>query len=161
MSDTLNPSSKRRRFTNAERLAIIRNVRRRVEAGESIRGACRALNIIPKQYREWSRTSTAIINHNANAKSTAKGPRSTMPPIEEDLLKFIFELREQGFAVSISAVVMQASRLMPEFKRKSTRARNQSVRRSIKSTVSCTGWECMKASDPRPRLQGWHWTTSR
>ena len=129
MTDTLNPSSKRRRFTNAERLAIIRNVRRRVEAGESIRGACRALNIIPKQYREWLRTSTAIINHNANAKSTAKGPRSILPPIEEDLLKFIFELREQGFAVSILAIVIQASRLMVDFQRKSMLARYQCVRR--------------------------------
>ena len=126
-------NSKRRRFANFERLAILRNARRRVEAGESIRAACRALNIIPKQYREWSTTSRAMVEHgNAKAKSTAKGPTSVLAPIENDLLKFIFELREQGFAVSISTVVIQASRLMSEFQRKSSHARYQSVRRLIR-----------------------------
>ena len=128
------PTSKRRRFANFERLAIDGNVRtRRVEAGESIRGACRALNIIPKQYREWSTTSRAMLEHgNSKAKSTAKGPTSVLAPIENDLLKFIFGLREQGFAVSISAVVVQASRLKSEFQRKSSRAKYQSVRRWIR-----------------------------
>ena len=56
-------NSKRRRFANFERLSIVRNLRRRVEAGESIRGACRALNIIPKQYREWSMISRAMMAH--------------------------------------------------------------------------------------------------
>jgi hypothetical protein len=48
---TPTPNSKRTHFANIERLAIVRNVRRGVEAGESISGACRALNIILKQYR--------------------------------------------------------------------------------------------------------------
>ena len=42
------------------------------------------------------------------AKSIGKGRTSVLAPIENDLLlKFIFELREQGFAVSISAVVFK------------------------------------------------------
>ena len=71
-------------------------------------------------------------NGNSKAKSIAKGTTSVLKPIENDLLKFIFELREQGFAVSISAVVIQASRLMSEFQRKSSQARYQSVRRWIR-----------------------------
>ena len=74
---TPTPNSKRRRFANFEMLAIVRNVRRRVEAGKSIRGACRALNIIAKQFREWSTTSRAMMEHgNSKAKSIAKGPKS-------------------------------------------------------------------------------------
>ena len=89
---------------------VVRNVRRHVEADESIKGACRALNIILKQYREWSRMSTAMMEQsNSNTKSTAIGPTSVLTPIEDDLLKFIFELREQGFVVSVTAVVIQAS----------------------------------------------------
>ncbi len=62
-------NSKRRRFANSERLAIVRNVRRRVEAGESIWGACRALNItFPKQYGEWSATSRAMKEHDKQRK---------------------------------------------------------------------------------------------
>ena len=130
---TETPIAKRRRFANSDRLAIVRNVRRRVEAGESIRGACEALNIIPKQYREWTRMTTAMTEHrNPNAKSTCEGPISVLMPIEDELLKFIFELREQGYAVSISTVVIQASRLMPDFKRKSSLARYQCVRRWVR-----------------------------
>jgi hypothetical protein len=83
-------SSRRRRFANFERLAIVRNVRRCVKAGESIRGKCRALNIIPKQHREWLTISRTMMEHgNSKAKSTAKGPTSVLAPIENDLLKFI------------------------------------------------------------------------
>ena len=75
---------------------------------------------------------------NANAKSVCKGVTSVLaPPIEDDLLKFIFELREQGFAVSISTVVIQAMRLMPaDFQCKSSRARYQCIRRWIKKHSS-------------------------
>ena len=71
---------------------------------------------------------------NANAKSVCKGVTSVLAPIEDDLLKFIFELREQGFAVSIRAVDIQATRLTPaDFQRKSEMARSyQCVRRWIK-----------------------------
>ena len=51
-------------------------------------------------------TSTA--HANANTRSVCKGATSVLAPIEDDLLKFIFELREQGFAVSFSAAVIQA-----------------------------------------------------
>ncbi len=102
---------------------------RRVEAGESIRGAWRELKIIPKQYQEWSTKVRTIIEHgNLKAKSTATGPTTILKPIESDLLKFIFELREQGFAVSISSIVIKASGLLPEFQQKSSEARYQSVR---------------------------------
>ena len=121
-------TTKRRRFTISDRLAIVRNVRRRIATGESIRGACKALNIIPKQYREWSKSTEALTGHaNPNAKSTAPDNDSALKPIKEDLLRFIFELREQGIAVSISLVAIQAARLMPEFKEKPSRARYQSA----------------------------------
>ena len=86
---------------------MVRHVKRRLEEGGSIRGACRELNIIPKQYREWAKMTDDFRAHgNANAKSVCLGVTSVLQPIEDDLLKFIFELREQGFAVSIRAVVM-------------------------------------------------------
>ena len=36
---------------------------------------------------------------NSKAKSTAKGPISVLAAIENDLLRFIFKLSEQGFDV--------------------------------------------------------------
>ena len=76
---------------NSQRLAIVRSVKRPVEAGGSIRGACRELNIIPKQYIEWSKMSATLTAHtNANAKSVCKGTTLVLAPIKDDLLKFIF-----------------------------------------------------------------------
>ena len=120
---------------NSQRLSMVRSVKRRLEEGGSIRSACRELNIITKQYQEWSKMTATLRAHgNANAKSVCKGVTSVLTPIEDDLLKFIFELREQGFApVSISAVVIHATQLMPaDFQRKLIRARYQCVRRWIK-----------------------------
>ena len=126
------PTIKRRRFTNSERMAMVRSVKRRVAAGESIRGACRSLNIIPKQYREWNATMKEISECRPQAKSICKGCPSQLDPIESDLLKFVFELREQGFAVSTSTIVVKASTLMREFREKSARAKEQVVMRWIK-----------------------------
>lgn len=87
------PSNKRRRFTNSERMAMVRSVKRHVAAGESIRGACRSLNIIPKQYREWNATNKAISDCRPQAMSIYKGGPSMLVPIDEsELLKFVFEL---------------------------------------------------------------------
>ena len=86
---------------------MVRHVKRRLEEGGSIRGACRELNIIPKQYREWAKMTDDFRAHgNANDKSVCPDVTSVLQPIEDDLLKFIVELMEQGFAVSIRAVVL-------------------------------------------------------
>jgi hypothetical protein len=127
-----NPNTKRRRFTNSERMAMVRSVKRRVAAGESIRGACRSLNIIPKQYREWNATIKDISECRPQAMSIFKGGPWQLDPIESDLLKFIFELREQGFAVSTSTIVVKASTLMREFREKTARAKEQVVVRWVK-----------------------------
>jgi glycine cleavage system protein P-like pyridoxal-binding family len=51
-----------------------------------------------------------------------------LEPVEQELLLYIFELREQGFAVSISMIVLKACTLMQEFKEKSREARYHTVR---------------------------------
>ncbi len=97
VNGTNTSSAKRRRFTNSEKMALIRAIKRRVAAGESIRGACRSLNIIPKQYREWTRKLSVISERHPQAKSIANGAPSVLDPIQNELLKFLFELREQGY----------------------------------------------------------------
>jgi transposase-like protein len=148
------PSTKRRRFTNSERIAMVRGVKMRVAVGESIRGACKSLNIIPKQYREWNATMKEISECRPQAMSICKGGRSLLDPIESDLLKFVFELREQGFAVFTSTIVGKASTLMREFREKSERAKEQVALRWLKrhsfAYRTCTGWEHMKDKGHQP-----------
>jgi transposase-like protein len=100
---------------------MVRNVKRHVDEGESIREACKQLNIIPKQYREWARNTTIMKKHSPRAKSVCHGPKWTLQAIDEQLLRFVFELREQGMAVSISMIAVKACVLSRSFREKTGR----------------------------------------
>jgi transposase len=111
---------------------MVRNVKRYVAGGGSIRKACRALNITTKQYRDWAKIVKTLTERNPRAKSSFSGPKSILDPIKQELLSFIFVLREQGMAVSIRMVVIKALGLMREFREKTREARYHIVRRWIK-----------------------------
>ena len=87
---------RRRRWTNQEKLALVRVVKRRVASGESQYGVCKDLNVDPKQYRSWSNDSNNLAKKRPKAKSTCDGMKSILAPVHDELLKFVFELREQG-----------------------------------------------------------------
>jgi hypothetical protein len=93
------------------------------------------MKIAPKQYRTWSKNQGQLNAwKNSKAKSCDTGPNSSLQDIEKELLNFIFELREQGIPVQISAVVVKASALMqPSWSQSRTRlAKYQVVARWIK-----------------------------
>jgi hypothetical protein len=69
---------------------------------------------------------------NPTAKSAFQGPKSILESVEQNLLSFIFELREQGMAVSISMIVLKACALLQEFREKCREARYHIVRRWVK-----------------------------
>ena len=127
---------RRRRYSNSEKLSILRAVNRHIGEGQlSIRAACQQMKIAPKQYRTWSKNHEQLNSWNNNkAKSCDTGPNSSLYAIENELLKFIFELREQGIPVQISTVVVKASALMPSSwsKSRTQLARYQVVARWIK-----------------------------
>ena len=123
---------RRRRITNAEKLAMLRTIQRRIAAGCSINKACFDLKICPKQYRDWIKNIHAIALSNPRAKSSFPGPKSILAPVEKDLLAFIFQLREQGFAVSIKMILAKASTLMRSFRDKSSSAKYHSVSRWVR-----------------------------
>ena len=64
-------------------------------------------------------------------KSVCTGPLSQLKTIEESLLRFILEMREQGMSVSTLMVTIQASRLSPEFSSKTVIARRSAVNRFL------------------------------
>ena len=98
-------------YSDAEKLCILRAVNRHIAEGQlSIRAACQQMKIAPKQYRTWSKNQEHLCAwKNSKAKSCDTGPNSSLQEIEKELLKFIFELREQGIPVQISTVVVKAS----------------------------------------------------
>ena len=66
-------------------------------------------------------------------KSVCAGPLSQLKTIEEPLLRFIFEMREQGMSVSTLMVTIKASQLSPEFASKSVVARRSAVKRFLRA----------------------------
>jgi hypothetical protein len=75
---------------------------------------------------------SAITKCKPTAYTTCPGSPSILAPIDEELLRFVFELREQGNAVSSNIISIKASRLLREFKEKSKRNKLDIVRRWTK-----------------------------
>jgi hypothetical protein len=62
-------------------------------------------------------------------KANLPGPLSQLEGIEEPLLRYIFEMREQGVIINLWNVALRASYLLPEFRKKSLTARVSAVKR--------------------------------
>ena len=129
------PPGRRRRYSVLEKLAIVRNVRRKIDMGMSQRAACEDVNIHHTMYGVWARKAQEMQHaRNNKARSLCPGPRSAvLQPMQDELLRFIFELREQGMPVSISMVASKAAQLSPTFSRKSRTAKSSAARRFVRS----------------------------
>ena len=129
------PPGRRRRYSVLEKHAIVRNVRRKIDMGMSQRAACEDVNIHHTMYGVWAK-KTQEMQHarNNKARSLCPGPPSVvLQPMQDELLRFIFELREQGIPVSISMVASRASQLSPAFSQKSRTAKSSAARRFVRS----------------------------
>ena len=117
---------------------MIDEAKERTENGDSLRAIARELMVDSTQLRRWLKQADQI---RENVKTKGSGSSSTLHAgrlsclkhIEDDLLMFIFECREQGMSVSIRMVTLKACDLDQTFRRKSDRARDQSIRRFVKS----------------------------
>jgi hypothetical protein len=126
-------SKKRRRFTTQQKMSLVRSIKRKLECCEmSLRQACKEANIHHKQYLSWKQEFTKMTDaKNKKGKSLCMGRTSILKPVQEDLLRFIFELREQGMGVSTTMVVLKAASLSRSFGEKSRNAQYHSARRFV------------------------------
>lgn len=114
---------------------------RHQDNNESIRSIAKEFQVDPVQLRRWRRQLAVFDNFlnstnapvNKRAVSIHRGRQSCLHPIEEDLLEYIFSLRDQGLAVSVRMVLIKASQVCAEFRRKNERAKDQAVRRFVAS----------------------------
>jgi len=125
---------RRRRWTNQEKLALVRVVKRRVASGESQYGVCKDLNVDPKQYRSWSNDSNNLAKKRPKAKSTCDGMKSILAPVHDELLKFVFELREQGMSVKPAMIRLKASSVCRPFCERSKNAQTKIIQRWLKQS---------------------------
>ncbi|KAI2490353.1 DNA binding protein [Fragilaria crotonensis] len=127
----------RRRFTIQEKAAIIRTVERLMQQhGMTRREACEDLNITSGMHWAWKQKIDAMLEtkkNNIKAKCIHRGKDSCLTAHKQELLQFIFELREQGMAVSVRMVAVRAAQLSEQFHMKSRDAQYHSARRFIRS----------------------------
>ena len=124
---------KRQRYTARESHSILAKARRMMlDNGVSLRYAAGRLGVSHTLLSRWSRRHSEIGDvAYLRKKSACNGPLSQLKPIEEPLLRFIFEMREQGMSVNTLMVTMKASQLSPEFASKSLVARISAVKRFL------------------------------
>lgn len=68
--------------------------------GHSSGSACRILNIDQSQYWEWKKNMETLKKWSPKAFIICPGRSSCLDPISHDLLKFVFECREQGMMLN-------------------------------------------------------------
>ena len=125
-------TKKRRWFILQEKLMYLQVNYWKVDKGFSVWEASKLINISHKQILEWKKQAATITNkNNQQAKSLGDGVTSFLSPYNDNLLSFIFEMRETGMAVSVNSVIVKASQLSREFREKTNTARHSTVHQSI------------------------------
>ena len=125
-------TKKRRQFTLQERLMYLWVIRWKVDKDLSLWEASKLINISHKQILDWKRQVGKMKNkNNQHVKSLGDGVTSFLSPYTDNLLSFIFEMRETGMAVSVNPIVLKALWLSREFREKTYTARLSAMRRFI------------------------------
>ena len=120
----------RRRYTARKSQGILPKARHMQEdEGVTLRYAAARLGIYPFPLLRWSRRHSVLGDVAFRRKnSVCAGPLLQLKAIEEPLLRFVFEMREQGMPVSTLMVTVKASQLSVEFAAKTVTARRSAVK---------------------------------
>ncbi len=124
----------RLRYTARKKLGLISAVRAVMDKeGLSLNKAAAFINVSASLISKWAKQSNILREALSSCKkSSHPGPEGHLSPIEDQLLRFIFELREMGMAVNHLMIVLKASALSSDFADKSIKARFLAVKRFAK-----------------------------
>ena len=112
-------TKKTRWFTLQEKLMYLWVICQKVDKGLSLWEASKSMNGRMKN------------KNNQHAKSLGDGVTSFLSLYTDNLLSFIFEMRETGMAVSVNSIVLKALQLSREFREKTYTARHSAMHRFI------------------------------
>jgi hypothetical protein len=122
------------RYTARRKRGLVAAYKRMQTEGISLRAAAEELRVSTANLSRWALQGLDEIDRldkilKSKKKAALAGPFSQLKTIEDDLLRYIFELREQGVEIHVLTIVLRASFLSPEFRIKSFTARCSCVRR--------------------------------
>jgi len=122
------------RYTARRKRGLIVTSKRMITEGMMLRAAARELCVSVANLSRWTLQGMGEIDRldkilRSKKRVAHTGPSGQLKAIEDGLLHYIFEKREQGVEVSTFTVVLRASFLSPEFREKSFTARCSCVKR--------------------------------
>ena len=121
-------TKKRKQFTLQEKLMYLWVIRWKVDEGLYLWEASKSINISHKQILDWKKQAGKMKNkNNQHAKSLGDGVTSFLSPYTDNLLSFIFEMRETGMAESVNSIVLKALQLSREFREMTYTARHSAM----------------------------------
>ena len=127
----------RKHYTISQKLAMVQCFENeQCNSNKPMRQVAMGLGVDPSQLRRWVSQKKALEEmrkKKTTKKSVHPGRASCLGLVEEPLLWFILETREQGLPVSIRMVITKACQLDPDFRRKTERAKDQAIRRFVSS----------------------------
>ena len=122
------------RYTARRKRGLVATMKRMMAEGVSLRAAASELRVSAANLSKWASQGMGEIDRldkilRSKKKAALTGPFSQLKAIEDGLLRYLFEKREQGIEVNTFLVVLRASFLSPKFREKSFTARCSCVRR--------------------------------
>ena len=125
------------RYTARHKLALLASAKRIMEEeGVSLHRAAERLQVAHSLFVKWQQQQATDVNPiltmlKSKKKSIHPGPLGQLKPLENALLRYVFEQREQGINVNHLSLVVKASSLSPEFNAKDFVARSSAVVRFV------------------------------
>jgi hypothetical protein len=122
------------RYTVRRKYGLVTAARRMRVEGKSLRGAATKLSVSASLLLRWEAQKVGKMDprdklFKSKKKANLPGPLSQLEGIEEPLLRYIFEMHEQGVIINSWNVTLRASYPSPEFREKSFTARISAVKR--------------------------------
>jgi hypothetical protein len=122
------------RYTARRKYGLLAAARRIRVGGNSLNRAAKELRVSAANLSKWEKARVGDMDpkdklFKSKKMSSHPGPPGQLSTIDEPLLRYVFEQREQGLVVDTLSVVLRASFLSPEFREKSFTARCSVVKR--------------------------------
>jgi hypothetical protein len=127
------------RYTARRKRGLVATAKRMMaEEGKTLRAASEELCVSVANLSRWVLQGMGEINRldkilRSKKKAALTGPSSQLKAIEGDLLRYIFEQREQGVEIKFFTVMLRASYMSPEFCKKSLTARCSCVKHFMRA----------------------------
>ena len=138
------------RYTARRKRSLVATSKPMIAEGMTLCSAAEELHVSVANLSRWTLQGMGKIDPlekilRSKKRAAHTGSSGQLKAIEDELLRYIFEQREQGVEIKVFTVALRASFLSPEFHEKSFTARCSCVKRFMRART--------RRSDPRPKLK--------